>query len=346
MTLWNPKGSPLHFFYSVYSVELNFDDNPCKNGWLLPRSPKPISHRYRILKQLHLNAPCLRHLTLSWDETLLLGESRPQWPAIEQLNIRFNSARKDDPAASLSERLITTEAFLRLWYLSLGRRHFKFAPPEVMAKRVLAWLDALTSSLPSLAIFYANRRCAFDRSRPRLSVDACLTLLTAIEFRCRVMFMITVDDKILPHPIKRKTSASNYSSNPSEVEVYPVELDIGKLNKVLAAFTRRLCSIFLVDGPRKAPALKLVRSHMSLTSQCIKKKWVSSDFDTILALIVFLFEHKSYFVPAISKVVQQLRKAVGNHQIASVYHYTIRDYSLIQFGYCPDQTGLPNAEFS
>ena len=119
-------------------MELNFDDNLCKNCWLFPRSPTPISHRYRILEQLRINAPCLQHLTLSWDEILLLGESRSPWPAIEQLNIRFNGARKDDPAASLSERLITTEAFPRLRYLSLSRRRFKFAPKGVMAKRMLA----------------------------------------------------------------------------------------------------------------------------------------------------------------------------------------------------------------
>lgn len=159
------------------SVELHFDTNPLTSHLLCCRSPTPISHRSQILEQIRTNAPYLQCLTLSWDETLLLGESRLPWSTIQQLNIRLSVTKQDDPAASVIERVITSEVFPQLRYLSFGGRRFKLTPPEMMVKRVFTWLDVLILSLPTLATLHINRRCGVYRSRPHSSIDTCLILL-------------------------------------------------------------------------------------------------------------------------------------------------------------------------
>ena len=140
-------------------------------------SPTSISHRSHILEQIRINAPYLQCLTLPWKEILLLGESRLPWPTLQQLNICLGGTKQDDPAACVIERVITSEIFPRLRYLSFSRRRFKLAPPEVMVKRIITWLDVLIVSLPALATFHVNRQCSIYRSQPRSSVDTCLILL-------------------------------------------------------------------------------------------------------------------------------------------------------------------------
>ena len=140
-------------------------------------SGTPISHRSEILEQIRINAPGLQCLTVSWDEILLLGESHSPWSSIQQLNILLSVPKQDDPPASLIERIITSEVFPQLRYLSFGRRRFKLTPPEEVVQRIFTWLDALILSLPTLTTLHVNRRCTIYRTRPRSSVERCLTLL-------------------------------------------------------------------------------------------------------------------------------------------------------------------------
>jgi hypothetical protein len=140
------------------------------------RTSTPISHRSILLEQIRINAPSLQCLTLSWDDILLLESDSP-WPSIEQLNILLSITKQDVPSESLVGRVSTSKAFPQLRYLSFGRRRFKLAPTEVMAQRILAWLDALILSSSTLSIFHVNRRCSRYRSVPQSSIDTLMTLI-------------------------------------------------------------------------------------------------------------------------------------------------------------------------
>ena len=157
-------------------VELNFHENPLASD-LCHRSPTPISHRSHIFEQLRIGAPSLQCLTLWWEDVSLLRESSSPWPSLRQLNTILSAYKQDEPAASVLGHVITSKVFPQLRYLSFGRRRFRLSPPERMAERILAWLDALILSVPTLATFHVNRRCDYYRSRPRSSLQTCISLL-------------------------------------------------------------------------------------------------------------------------------------------------------------------------
>jgi len=149
-------------------VELNFDWNPMRYKDLNYRCATPIYNRCFILDQLRQCAPSLECLTLWWHDVQLLFEcSILPWSSIQKLNIRLRIHEKDNPSASLLERLPTIKAFPELRYLSFGSRRFDLTPPEFAAEQILSWLDALVSSSSKFVILHVNRLCPYFR--PRIS---------------------------------------------------------------------------------------------------------------------------------------------------------------------------------
>lgn len=131
-----------------------------RNRELNDRSVTPIANRCFILDQLRQCAPSLRCLTLWWhDLQPFLDHSNSPWPSIEQLNILLRTMEKDDPSASLIKRLPTENVFPQLKYLTFGSRRLKLTPPELVAERILSWLDALLFPGSKLVLFHVNRSC-------------------------------------------------------------------------------------------------------------------------------------------------------------------------------------------
>jgi hypothetical protein len=159
-------------------VELNFDCSPTRATPCNYRLVTPIHHRCIILDQLRQCAPSLQCLTLWWyDVRLLLKHSISPWPSIRQLNIRLRTCRKDNPSASLIKRLPTTKAFPELRYLSFGSCRLLLTPPELVAERILSWVDALIFSSSKVVILHVNRCCAYFRPQFPTPRDTLMMLL-------------------------------------------------------------------------------------------------------------------------------------------------------------------------
>ncbi|CAF1294548.1 unnamed protein product [Rotaria sordida] len=157
-------------------VELNFDWNIIRIKNFIDRSVTPIYSRFFILDQIRRCAPLLQCLTLWWhDLRPFLTYSHLPWPSIQQLNIRLR--RQDNPPASLIKRLPTNQAFPQLQYLTFGSRRFMLTPPELVAKQILSWLDALLFPTSKLVILHLNRRCSFFLTRPPTARDVFRMLL-------------------------------------------------------------------------------------------------------------------------------------------------------------------------
>jgi hypothetical protein len=118
-------------------------------------------------------------LTLWWhDVKLLLTQSAVPWPSVRELNIRLRTGKGSFPSASLIAQLPTSTAFPQLRYLSFRSRRFGLHPAEVLAKRIISWLDGLVSASPSFTILHLNRCCPFYRSIHRdVARDKLLALL-------------------------------------------------------------------------------------------------------------------------------------------------------------------------
>lgn len=142
------------------------------------RSVTPISNRCFILDQLRQCAPSVQCLTLWWhDLRPLLKHSDSPWPSIQQLNILLRSVEKDNPSASLIKRLPTNKAFPQLKYLTFGSRRFVLTPPELVAERILSWLDALVFPGSKLVILHVNRSCPYFHPRSSTARDMLMILL-------------------------------------------------------------------------------------------------------------------------------------------------------------------------
>ncbi|CAF1250924.1 unnamed protein product [Rotaria sordida] len=85
--------------------------------------------------------------------------------------------KQDNPPASLIKRLPTNQAFPQLQYLTFGSRRFMLTPPELVAKQILSWLDALLFPTSKLVILHLNRRCSFFLTRPPTARDVFRMLL-------------------------------------------------------------------------------------------------------------------------------------------------------------------------
>jgi hypothetical protein len=142
------------------------------------RSVTPIANRCFILDQLRQCAPSLQCLKLWWhDLQPFLKHSNSPWPSIEQCNILLRTMEKDDPPASLIKRLPTNHVFPQLKYLTFGARRFKLTPPELVAERILSWLDALLVPASKLVLLHVNKACPYFRTRPLTARDTLLMLL-------------------------------------------------------------------------------------------------------------------------------------------------------------------------
>jgi hypothetical protein len=159
-------------------VELHFDWNPIRIKELNDRRVTPIDNRCFILDQLRQCAPSLQCLTLSWhDLRSFLKHSNSPWSSILQLNILLRSAGRDNPSAAMIKCIPTNNAFPQLQYLTFGGRRFMLKRPELVAERILSWVDALLSPPSKLVMLHVNRRCPYFRTHPFTSGDMLLMLL-------------------------------------------------------------------------------------------------------------------------------------------------------------------------